>query len=535
MKALKKSHIGLLLFVAGYAVSLYWVFTRSAPIIKERPVTIRIAHWQIERGPPAGIDAVIKRYEELNPRVKVEQQLIPGAVYKQWMRSNLAGDTGADILEWGSWLAGQKDVPARYFEPITAELAKPNPYNAGTSQEGIPWEKTFHDNLLGPRRDSPDPGQIYAATLTEVTTRLFCNVALMREIIGDVKAPETFDDLRKILTQVRAYSQRTGRKISGLAGSRDNGLWVSQAVFGTPLVELAYQFDDSGYLYLYNRQTLAAYLEGRWNYSSPNVKAGLKLVRDISRSMKPGYLQLRREDAMLEFFSGEALFLYTGTWDATGLAQMAPFEIVPMRLPQPTKADPEVGDYIFGPGGEGNGETSMAMYINKASPHKAEALDFLRFITSVPGNQIFTDQSLWLPSINGVTVPEPIRNYREYKEGWALGQAPYDMIGSEVAMMWDRHFYQLTGEQGSVDRFAAALDEVMPAAIREDLRNEMRNTFLLVKPQDAQVIGYAALIDSSDAGQRAAQRQQEVESGQTMSEGLALQMKVQLERTEIGR
>ncbi len=528
----KKSHLGLGLFLIAYAVSLYWVFTRSTPLIEARPITIRIAHWQIERGPPAGIDAAIKRYMELNPRVKVEQLQIPGAVFKQWLRTNLVGGTGADIIEWGVWLAGQKDVPARYFEPLTAELAKPNPYNKGTSQEGIPWEKTFHDNLIGARRDSPDPGQVYAATLTEVSTRLFCNIALMREVLGREVVPQTYDDLRKIIAEVRAYAKRTGRPVQALAGSRDNGLWVSQAIFSHPLMGLNHSFDDSGYMYLYNRQVLAAYLEGRWNYRHPNVKAGLTLVREISQAMKPGYLQLKREDAMLEFFTGDALFLYTGTWDATSLRQMAPFEIVPMRLPQVGMDDPEVGKFIMGPGGEGQGETSMAMYLNKASPHKKEALDFLKFITSVPGNQLFTDQSLWLPAINGVNVPEPIKNFRSYFEGYASSQAPYDMIGSEVTMMWDRHFYQLAGEQGGVDKFAAALDEVMPAAIREDLRNEMRNTLLLVKPQDAQVMGYAALKDDSEAGQRARVRQSETEAGQTMSEGLALQMKVQLDRRQ---
>ena len=117
---MKRSHFSLLLLVLVYGWAVYWVFTRSSPVIEERPITIRIAHWQIERGPPDGFAAVIKRYEELNPKVKVEQLLVPGAVYKQWLRTNLAGDTGSDIMEWGAWLAGQKDVPAPYFVPRAA-------------------------------------------------------------------------------------------------------------------------------------------------------------------------------------------------------------------------------------------------------------------------------------------------------------------------------------------------------------------------------------------------------------------------------
>lgn len=527
-----KKGFGLLLLVAAYLASLWWVYTRPSGAEGKRPVTIRLAHWQIERGPPEGIEAVIKRYEELNPNVKVEQLMIPGAVYKQWLRTNLAGGTGTDILEWGAWLAGQKDLPARYFEPLTTELAKPNPYNAGTAQENIPWENTFHDNLIGTRRDSPDPGQIYGVTVTEVSMRLFCNSELYREIVGAEPVFKTYDQFRQALRRIRDYAQRTGKPIHGLAGSRENGLWLTQSLWGAPLLALNHSFDDAGYLYLYNRQVLAAFLEGRWNYEQPNVIAGLQLVRELSQSMKPGFLQLRRDDAMLEFFSGNAVFLFTGTWDATTVRRTAAFPIEIMRLPAVLPDDPLVGSYVRGPGGEGMGETAMAMYINNTSPHKKEALDFLRFLTSVEGNQIFAEQSLWLPAISGAKVPEPIRNFRDYRQGYALGQAPYDLIGSEVSMQWDQNYHLLSGENGGVEKFAAQLNQVMPAAIRTDLENEARNTLILVKPQDTLIMAHAHLSDDTPEGRRHYERQREMEMGQTLSEGLAFQMKLQLQRTK---
>jgi hypothetical protein len=174
----------------------------------------------------------------------------------------------------------------------------------------------------------------------------------------------------------------------------------------------------------------------------------------------------------------------------------------------------------------------MAMYLNKNSPHKAEALDFLRFLTSVPGNQLFTDNSGWLPSINGVRVPDDIKEFRVYQEGYPLGQAPFDMIGSEVSLVWNRYFYQLMGEQGNVKKFAASLDQAMPTAIRKDLQNEMRNTLLLVKPQDTVIVASAQLAARTPAGSQSNARLHEIEAGQTMSEGLALQMKLMLDEAE---
>ncbi len=520
-----RSRLALVLLCAAYTASLFWVFTRSEPVIRTREVTIYFAHWQIERGPPDGINAAIKRYEELNPRVRVVQLQIPGAtIYPQWMRSNLAGETGPDLMEWGAWLPGQKDIPARYFTPLTSELAKPNPYNRGTSQEKIPWLDTFHDKLLAPKRDSPDPGQIYAVNITECTLRLFCNVELMKEILGRVVVPRNFDDLRQILAVVKEYSRKTGRPIAGLAGSRDTTRAVAESVLVAPLMGVNQRLDDAGFLYLYNRQMLAAYLAGRWRYSEPAVLAGLQLVRETTMSMKPGFIQLRRDDAMIEFLRGQALFFFYGTWDATSLRRLAPFKIQPMKLIQAMPDDPEVGRFVVGQGGEGIGETALSMYLNKASRHPAEALDFLKFLTSVPGQQLFTDASLWLPAVNGVSIPEEIRNFRDYQEGLSFGQAPYDALGTEVSMNWDRNFYYLTGDNGSAEKFAAAMDAAMPAAMRTDLNAELRATLVLVKPQDPVIVGWAGR-----PGERARIRREESEASQTMSEGLALQMELQLE------
>jgi raffinose/stachyose/melibiose transport system substrate-binding protein len=198
-----------------------------------------------------------------------------------------------------------------------------------------------------------------------------------------------------------------------------------------------------------------------------------------------------------------------------------------MKLRQAMPDDPEVGKYVVGIGGEGIGETALSMYLNKRSKHPAEALDFLKFLTSVPGNQLFTDASLWLPAVNGVEVPEEIRNFRDYQEGLSFGQSPYDIIGTEVSMSWDRNFYQLTGDHGSAEKFAAAMDAAMPQAMRMDLEAELRTTLVLIKPQDPSIVGWAGL-----PGERARTRREETEAAQTMSEGLAFQMKRTLEETK---
>ncbi len=527
----RREKIGLGFFLLCYLTAVYWVWTRSSPLIRERPVTIRIAHWQIEAGPPDGIDAIIRRYEALHPRVKVEQQLIPGIVYKQWLRSNLAGGTGADIIEWGPWIEGVRDVPARYFEPITAALALPNPYNGGTPLEGVPWQQTFKDGLGGQRTDSPDPGEIFGVTLCEVSVRLFCNRELLREVTGSTRIPQTFDDMRRIFGQLDAYNLRSGRQpVMALAGAKDNNEWLQEYLLMGVTMGLNFTLDDPGSLFLANRQILAAYLEGRWNFRRPEVKAGFELMREIGRHMKPGFQQLSRDEATREFMHGDALFIFTGTWDATSLRRLASFTIDALRFPQPTKDDPVVGRYTIGRFADGGGVTAMAMHLNKASPHKAETLDFMRFMTSMQGSQLFTDGSGWLPATLGVKIPPEIVSFLSPQDGYALCQ-PYSIIGSNATMQFSRNMHLLTGEHGSVDKFTAALDEVMPEAVRSDLQSELRSLLMTIRTQDGRTIAHAQLSGAAVAGRNHAVLREVMECGETISEATALQMRCQLEQT----
>ncbi|MCC6415208.1 MAG: carbohydrate ABC transporter substrate-binding protein [Opitutaceae bacterium] len=250
---------GWLLFAAAYVFAVYWVFTRSTPLGGQREVTIRFAHWQIELGPPEGLDAVIKRYEELNPRVRVKQIKVPSAVYIQWMRTNFAGDSAPDLVEYGSWLPGLADLPVRYFEPLTNELLEPNPYNRGTPLEGVPWLKTFADELLDQRMYSPEPGQYYAVTLTRGSYRLFTNRKLYQGITGSTEPPKDFAALRRVFEQTADYARRRDRPLFPFAGSNDNAIWLMGFYMNGVMSKYSLGLDRTGILSLNSRQVL-------WDY-----------------------------------------------------------------------------------------------------------------------------------------------------------------------------------------------------------------------------------------------------------------------------
>ena len=489
----RKFHLMLALFLVSYAAALWWVFTRSAPLLSARPVTIRFAHWQIEKGPPDGFDAVIRRYEELNSRVKVEQVLVPGPVYRQWVRTNLTGGMATDLIEFAYWLQGMNDVPVRYFEPLTRVMNEPNPYDRGTPMEKVPWRLTFADGLYFMISQSPEFGQIYGATLSQGSSRLFCNRELLEKITGrPAKAPATFADFRVLCAQVAAYSKRTGHTVHPLAGSYDNTRWLADFLMIGTLTGMNLELDREGYLARAPWQAQADYLLGRWNYHRPELKAALALLREMGQQMRPGVVQLSRDDALQEFTRGDALFIYSGTFDATSIKRLAPFPVEPMHLPQPTKDDPVVGPYIKGRYQDGYLGTGFEVYLNKDSPHKAEALDFLQFMTSVEGGQLFQDHSGWLSSIRGVRVPPELEINRASSDGYSAGMQ-YVGVGANSTMAFWQHLNLLMDAQGSVDKFVAAMEDGLRKKVTEDLRLEIRANLLARRATDSEIMAMSAL------------------------------------------
>ena len=508
---------GLLLLAVAYVAATYWVFTRSTPLVAMRPVTLRLSHWQIERGPPDGLAAVIRRYEELHPRVKVEAVAVPSPIYRQWLRTNLTGGTATDLVEFAYWVGGVDDVPVRYFEPLTRYMDQRNPYNRGTSLERVPWRQTFSDSLYTMLSQSPEIGQVYGVTLSQGSSRLFCNRDLLKQITGSTAPPANFIEFRALCAQVADYARRNGRALHPLAGSRSNAQWLMEMLMQGCVAGLNLELDRDGFLNRGQSQVLADYLEGRWSTRRPELRAAYALLREVSQHMRPGFAQLGRGDAIQEFVRGEALFIFSGTYDATSLRRLAPFPVEAMHVPQLTKEDPVVGPYIKGPFLEGLLGTSMEIYLNKDSRHKEEALDFLRFLTSAEGGRLFSANSGWLSSIRDVPVAPELEVQRGTANGYYTGIF-YMGIGPNTELSFKQHFHLLVSPQGSVDRFIDGLESDLHAQVTADLRLDLRNRVTGVRGVDSEIAAMAALDRLRSSDPERVTRRQTLVANQTLAE-----------------
>ncbi len=505
-----------------------WVHLQIAGPPRARTVTIRLAHWQNEVGPADGLDDVIARYEELNPHVRVKQMVIPPSIYRQWLRTNFVAENSADIVEYGAWLQGMSDIPVRYFAPITAQLQEPNPYNRGTSLEGVPWLKTFSDELLEQRLNSPEPGQYYAVTLARGSFRLFSNRQLLREVTGSDHVPTTLIELRAVAERLSAYGRARQRPIALFAGSKDTAtLLMGMYLMGTTS-RLVPELDRDGLLSLSAPHVLGGYLQGKWDFQRPALLAGLTLVGEFSAQMKPGFQQLSRDEAMREFLHGDALFIFAQSGAARTLHEQASFDVDALRAPQPTRDDPVVGPYILGPFADGNDMTSFGFYLNKRSPLKAEAIDFMRFLASQEGNALFSAQSGWPPSIHGVPMSPEVAAFVSPADGYMLGIS-YFSAGGNSRDLLPRNLYRLTGPQGSPAKLAAALDEQMPEAAWADLAALTRDAWLAALPQDARIAALGGLVHARPDQPAHGLAREQLEAAQNQSEARALMFARQLQ------
>jgi hypothetical protein len=198
-----------------------------------------------------------------------------------------------------------------------------------------------------------------------------------------------------------------------------------------------------------------------------------------------------------------------------------------LRFPQPTLDDPVVGRYLIGRSNDGGGITAMAMHLSKHSRHPAEALDFLHFLTSVEGMQLFTNASGWLPSVREVKIPAEIESFKGRQDGFASAN-PYTLIGSNVSMLFARNLHLLLGERGSVAQFSEELDRIMPEAVRSDLQTELRSSLTTLKGQEMRMVAHANLA----ADERSRREWLMLEAGQTLTEGFALEMARNLSTTQ---
>lgn len=182
------------------------------------------------------------------------------------------------------------------------------------------------------------------------------------------------------------------------------------------------------------------------------------------------------------------------SWEASSLQQLCAFELGAFRFPFPREDDPVYGRFAHGPFSEGQLMTGMPFYLNRRTKHRAEALDFLRFLGSQEGSTIFTRVSNWLPVVAGVTPSDFAAQFQIQSEGynWKAGfLGPSNHIDAQSLVL--SVLYNLWGADGSVDAFRAALRDGMEDKVRDGFRRDAQAGLENTRREDVAGVARAEL------------------------------------------
>lgn len=457
---------------------------------------VRLGHFMLHSGIRDALQAVIAEYERLHPGVHVVQVPVPDRAYPQFMRTQLVAGTAPEIMQIGAHFTGMDELRARYFEPISAVVEEPNPYNAGTALAGRRWRDTFLDGLENAEAYSAALRHYYGIPLAVGGVRILYNTALLRAATGGVAPPRTYPELVALCGGIEDFARRTRQPVVPFAGSRLSALFLMSPLFSSVNQRLYYDLAADHTLRVTDWDYGLAYLQGRWHFDLPSIRQGYALAREMARYQKPGFYQLTTSDATLQFLQGQAVMIVAHVLDVTNLKAQAGFEITAAPIPALTRDDPVYGAGVLGPVTEIDTKAAANLGLIRGAPQRDAAIDFLRFLGSQRGMEIFSARSNWLPSVEGVPIPAWMEPLRPQQSGYA-GRFFAEFAGrGDARFVVGNQYHLLFGQGGGVDALLDVIRHSYGPAIRTDLAKDVRESALNLRRQEPALA--AALLAGDD-------------------------------------
>lgn len=445
---------------------------------------VRLGHYLLHSGVRDALQAVIDEYERRHPDVHVVQVPVPERTYLQFLRTQLVAGTAPDILQIGAHFTGMEEMRTRYFRPITPWVEEPNPYDDGTVLAGRRWRDTFVDGLDNTEAYSDALRHFYGIPLTMPGVRIFFNRPLLRKITGAEELPQTYDGLIALCHQVEAYAKKENVALVPFAGSRMSALFLMSPLVSSVSQRLYYDMAADHSLRVTDWGYGLAYLQGRWSFDTPVIKLGYAVTRELAQYHKPGFYQLAPSDAAMQFLQGQSLMITAYVLDVSNLKGQASFDIGAAAIPALTPTDPTYGAGVLGPVSELSSKATANLGITASSKHTAEALDFLRFLGSKPGMEIFSRKSGWLPAVVNVDVADWMKPMQPVQAGYA-GRFFAEYAGKgDARFVIGNQLHLLIGQGGSVDTFVAMARQNYGPAIRTDLLKDNREAAFNLRRQE---------------------------------------------------
>jgi len=513
--------------IISVVLSVFWAGpnpARSATDISE--TTLRFAIVQTHPRVHAAYDQVARAYERLNPGIRLVQLSVPERLYTAWLTTHLIGGTAPEILE-ALGARPNDEQAARSFVALTHEMKQANPHNQGTRLEGKPWRDTFVDGLNEFPAFRAVLMDVYGVSSTIVTHRLLFNRTLLERVTGRSEPPRTFSELLQLVSLIESYNARTTQRVVGIAAARENSRPLLDWICTTQTQRLALETDPISTLRPYVRNQIVGLYRGDWTLEDEAVRRGLNLVRLSARLFQPGFEQARSDDALFYFLQERSLALVTSSIVAEGIKASVRFPVVVGPWPWPD--DDPTRNYMVGPVAEQTSGAKVLHLLRTDPVRQAHALDFLRFLTSLPGQTLFVQSCELLPAVLDVPVQPVMQPFRPLP-----GVMPYPGLHPTPAVLpmcdylWNKCLDGLTRPGGSVDAFLARLKPEIPGMVRMEIDRAQRDTRANAARQDATLAALEILENRKADGAVSRRKLDELLEYQTQRETISAYWKSSL-------
>jgi raffinose/stachyose/melibiose transport system substrate-binding protein len=430
-------------------------------------IVLRIGHWQLEASVREMFEEMADAYREINPNVHIVQDAIPEMVYAQWATTQLMGGTAPDILQVGGMIPYHLLVQYynRYMVPLTPYVNDPNPYNEGTSLEGVPLRSTFKDGM---RSSYVEEMQEYISIpLSQFGVRIFYNRDLLKQLTGLDEAPTEYRAFLEACREIEQHRNDKNQPYVAIASSRYHlPMWENMLM--DPLtygIKRVADFNRDGFVS--NDELYVAFKTGRITFDHPSIRLRFQMLWEISKHFQTGYTGLTRDEAVFLFAQQRAVFMTTGTWDARSLQEQADgkFNVGVMDFPRPLPDDPVYGEVMEGPQYE-RVLGGFPFSIVRTSKHPEVALDFLMFLAGKEQNEKLNRIIGWIPSVVDTELDPLLKAFEPHLRG-VYGNFNI-FLGGETWIKWLQMYSQFQIHQISYEDMRA---EFEPFYIKHGLKD----------------------------------------------------------------
>lgn len=307
-------------------------------------VTLTMGSWRSDD--TKQMNAILDKFHEAHPNITIKFDPSLPNEYNTSLRTQLETGKGPDLFYLRSFATSRDLFQQGFLEPLDDVKGLKDNF---TDQYREPW--------------ATDDGKSYGIPFIAVSHGIYYNKDLFAKL--GIQPPATWEELIADAKKI----QDSG--VTPFANASGDAWTIAEIVF----MNLAPNF-------IGGREGRLAYLSGDRCFNDANTVAAFQAIKDLAPYLPKGQEGLKYYDSQQLFLQGKAAMWLGGSWDIPFFETEKPdFQWGVFATPPPA-GKPEFVTFHLDAG----------MGLNSKSTHKAEAKEFLSWMTTPEFAKLMADQ-----------------------------------------------------------------------------------------------------------------------------------------------